>query len=81
MSTDEGYFNLELPERTQQEKVVSTQKGGASIFGRITIVVAAIGLIILSLPFIICGGFVNILVPIIVIAILIFAIRGLAKHW
>lgn len=67
-------FSVEVP-----KSVIEQPKKEKNIFIQIVIVLVIIGLIILSLPFIICGAFIFPLIPIVVIVILIFAIKGLKK--
>lgn len=55
------------------------QTANKNVVGKVFIVIAMIALIFISLPIIICGSFINPLVPIIAIVGLIFALRGLSK--
>ena len=63
------------PEAPQQTK----SKKGTSLAVKIVLIFVIVGMIIFSLPFIICGAFLNPIIPIVVIVILVFAIKGLKK--
>lgn len=71
-------YSLEVP-RAEPNKPLGIGKFIARFF----MIVAVIGLIVVSLPFVICGGFGtgNPLFFIIPGVIIYFAIRGLKKLW
>ena len=72
-------FQPQVPSTEQNQQTRIYEKRSVSIFSRIIIIIGMIGMVILALPFIICGGFISIIIPIVVIIFLILGIRGMIK--
>ena len=57
MPPDENYFNLELPEAEKDSKADDLDLGAVGrVIGIIVLILGGIGLVLVSLPIIICGG-------------------------